>query len=167
MNKLLKMSRLSLLSTVLLLLGACGFQLQTRVELPPEMQRTKLEVQSPYSEFARRLETHLEQNGIQVVNGLEGAAILEVPVNNMRKEIQSIGDNARVREFLIRHTVQFRLIDSEGVELIPLQSFEQSRIYSFNEQDILAAEREDEFLRKDLSDATARMVVRRLGTYGK
>lgn len=161
------MSRLSLLSTVLLLLGACGFQLQTRVELPPEMQRTKLEVQSPYSEFARRLETHLEQNGIQVVNGLEGAAILEVPVNNMRKEIQSIGDNARVREFLIRHTVQFRLIDSEGVELIPLQSFEQSRIYSFNEQDILAAEREDEFLRKDLSDATARMVVRRLGTYGK
>jgi LPS-assembly lipoprotein len=165
-KKLQKIGRLSLLSTVLLL-GACGFQLQTRVELPPEMQRTKLEVQSPYSEFARRLETHLEQNGIQVVKGLEGAAILEVPVNNMRKEIQSIGDNARVREFLIRHTVQFRLIDSEGVELIPLQSFEQSRIYSFNEQDILAAEREDEFLRKDLSDATARMVVRRLGTYGK
>lgn len=148
-------------------MGACGFHLQTKVELPPEMQRTKLEVQSPYSEFARRLETHLEQNGIQVVKGLEGAAILEVPVNNMRKEIQSIGDNARVREFLIRHTVQFRLIDSEGVELIPLQSFEQSRIYSFNEQDILAAEREDEFLRKDLADATARMVVRRLGTYGK
>jgi len=148
-------------------MGACGFHLQTKVELPPEMQRTKLEVQSPYSEFARRLETHLEQNGIKVVNGLEGAAILEVPVNNMRKEIQSIGDNARVREFLIRHTVQFRLIDSEGVELIPLQSFEQSRIYSFNEQDILAAEREDEFLRKDLADATARMVVRRLGTYGK
>ena len=166
MKKLQKIGRLSLLSTVLLL-GACGFQLQTRVELPPEMQRTKLEVQSPYSEFARRLETHLEQNGIQVVKGLEGAAILEVPVNNMRKEIQSIGDNARVREFLIRHTVQFRLIDSEGVELIPLQSFEQSRIYSFNEQDILAAEREDEFLRKDLSDATARMVVRRLGTYRK
>ena len=34
-------------------------------------------------------------------------------------------------------------------------------------EDILAAEREDEFLRKDLSDATARMVVRRIGTYGK
>ena len=167
MKKLQKIGRLSLLSIVLLIMGACGFQLQTKVELPPEMQRTKLEVQSPFSEFARRLETHLEQNGIKVVNRLEGAAILEVPVNIMRKEIQSIGDNARVREFLIRHTVQFRLIDSEGVELIPLQSFEQSRIYSFNEQDILAAEREDEFLRKDLSDATARMVVRRLGTYGK
>ena len=167
MNSSVKMGRLAIFVAMLLLLGACGFQLQTKVELPAEMQRTKLEVQSPYSEFARRLETHLEQNGIQVVTGLGEAAVLEVPVNNMRKEIQSISDNARVQEYLIRHTVQFRLIDSEGLELIPMQTFEQSRIYSFNEQDILAAEREDEFLRKDLSDATARMVVRRIGTYGK
>ena len=50
---------------------------------------------------------------------------------------------------------------------MPLQTFEQSRIYSFNEQDILAAEREDEFLRQDLSDSLARMVVRRLGTFAK
>lgn len=164
---MLKIDRLVLSVAILLFFSACGFQLQTKVELPDEMQRTRLEIQSPYSEFARRLETHLEQNGVKVVTALGDAAVLEVPVNIMRKEIQSIGDNARVREYLIRHSVQFRLIDSKGVELMPLQSFEQSRIYSFNEQDILAAEREDEFLRKDLSDAMARMVVRRLGTYGK
>ena len=149
----------------LVLISACGFQLQTRTDLPAEMQRTRLEVQLPYSTFARRLETYLEQGGVKVVTALDDAAVLEVPVNNSRKEIQSIGDNARVREFLIRHTVKFRLLDSEGNELIPLQTFEQSRVYSFNEQNILAAEREDEFLRNDLSDSLARMVVRRLGTY--
>ncbi len=164
---MMKLRHLLSLLLVLLLVSACGFQLQTRAELPPEMLRTRLEIQSPYSEFARRLETHLEQNGVQVVTVLENAAVLEVPINSVRKEIQSIGDNARVREFLIRHTVQFRLLDSGGNELIPLQTFEQSRVYSFNEQDILAAEREDEFLRDDLSDSLARMVVRRLGTYGK
>ena len=37
----------------------------------------------------------------------------------------------------------------------------------FTEQDILAIERENEFLRNDLSDSLARMVVRRLGTYRK
>lgn len=152
---------------VAVLLGACGFRLQTRVELPPEMQQTRLEIQSPYSRFARRLETLLEQNGAQIVESGEDAAILEVPKNRMRKEIQSIGDSARVREYLIRFTVQFRLLDSQGKELIPLQTFEQRRVYSFNKQGILAAEREDEFLRKDLSDSLARMVVRRLGTYGK
>ncbi len=148
-----------------LMLSACGFQLQNRAELPPEMQRTRLEVQLPYSQFARRLESQLEQNGVNIVDSADGAALLQVPVNETRKEIQSIGDNARVREFLIRHTVQFRLLDSAGNELIPMQTFEQSRVYSFNEQNILAAEREDEFLRNDLSDSLARMVVRRLGTY--
>lgn len=152
---------------VAVLLGACGFRLQTRVELPPEMQQTRLEIQSPYSRFARRLETLLEQNGAQIVESGEDAAILEIPQNRMRKEILSIGDNARVREYLVRHSVQFRLLDNQGNEIIPLQTFEQSRVYSFNEQDILAAEREDEFLRNDLSDSLARMVVRRLGTYGK
>jgi LPS-assembly lipoprotein len=148
-----------------MLLAGCGFHLQARPELPPQMQRTVLEVQDPYSQFARRLQTHLEQSGANVVTSTEDAAVLEVPLNEVRKEIQSIGDNARVREYLVRHTVQFRLLSSDGAELIPMQTFEQSRIYSFNEQDILAAEREDEFLRNDLADSLARMVVRRLGTY--
>jgi len=159
--------RLFLFCAVTLLVTACGFQLQTRAELPSEMQRTKLEIQAPDSEFARRLKIHLEQNGVQIVTTAGDAAILEVPLNRMRKEIQSIGDNARVREYLIRHTIHFRLLDNNGTELIPLQNLEQSRIYKFNEQDILAAEREDEFLRDDLSDSLARMVVRRLGIYGK
>ena len=164
---MMKIRRLFFTLAAMALVSACGFQVQPRAELPPEMQRTRLEVQSPDSEFARRLEVHLEQNGVKVVTVLGDAAVLEVPLNRTRKEIQSIGDNARVREFLVRHTVQFRLLDNEGKEMIPLQSFEQSRIYQFNEQDILAAERENEFLRNDLADSLARMVVRRLGTYGK
>ncbi len=158
---------LIVLSLLPVLISACGFQLQTRVELPAEMQEIRLVIKSPYSPFARRLETLLEQNGVQIVAAREKVAVLEVPQNRMRKEIQSIGDNARVREYRLRHTVQFRLLDGEGNEMIPLQTFEQSRVYSFNEQDILAAEREDEFLRKELSDSMARMVIRRLGTYGK
>ncbi len=160
-------NKLIILSMVLVLSTACGFKLQTRAELPPEMQQTRLEISSPYSPFARRLEILLEQNGARIVESGDNAAILEVPQNRTRREILSIGDNARVREFLIRHTVKFRLLDSEGNELIPLQTLEQSRVYEFNEQDILAAERESEFLRNDLADSLARMVVRRLGTYGK
>ena len=163
----MKLNRLLCSLAFLGLLNACGFHLQSKPEYPLEMERVRLEVQLPYSQFARRLESHLEQSGVNVVTSLDGAAVLEVPLNATRKEIQSIGDNARVREFQVRHTVQFRLLAADGTELIPLQTFEQSRVYSFNEQDILAAEREDEFLRNDLADSLARMVVRRLGTYGK
>lgn len=163
------MSKTRLLSWTLsaVMLSACGFQIQTSAELPPQMQQTELAVQQPYSEFARRLATYLEQNGVQVVKDADDAALLEVPQNRVSREIQSIGDNARVREYMLRHIVQFRLLDSNGKELIPLQTLEQSRVYSFDQQDILSKEREDEFLRDDLSDSLARMVVRRLGTYGK
>lgn len=163
----MKSNRLLCLLILPFLLYGCGFHLQSKPEFPLEMQQVKLEVQGPYTQFARRLETHLEQNGVNVVTTRPEAAILEVPVNATRKEIQSIGDNARVREFLLRHTIQFRLVSSDGTELIPMQTIEQTRVYSFNEQDILSAEREDEFLRKDLADSLARMVVRRLGTFGK
>jgi len=110
---MMKINRLHVVSIILMgvslaLISACGFQLQARVELPAEMQKTRLEVVDPYGRFARRLETLLEQNGIQVVESADGAAILEVPVNNVRKEIQSIGDNARVQEFLVRHSSPFR-----------------------------------------------------------
>ncbi len=117
---MMKLQHLIIITVATLLLAACGFKLQSRAELPVEMQKTRLEIQSPFSQFARRLQTLLEQNGVQVVTGPEGAAALEVPLNETRKEIQSIGDNARVREFLIRHTVQFRLLDTNGKEMIPM-----------------------------------------------
>ena len=150
----------------LLVLTACGFQLQPRAELPEAMQQTRLEIKDPYSKFARRLEIYLGQAGAQVVEEAPGAAVLEVPTNRVRREIQSIGDNARVREYQLRHTVSFRLLDADGEELVPLQTLEQSRVYSFDQTEILAVERESEFLREDLADSLARMVVRRLGASG-
>lgn len=155
-----------LLAAILLSTG-CGFHLQNKAELPPEMALTYLEIKNPYSRLAQRVETLLEQNGADVVNSRENAAILEIPVNNLRKVIQSIGDNARVREYQVRLTVNFRLLNSNGEELMPMQVIELSRVYSFNEQDILAAEREDEYLRKEVSDTVASMVVRRIGTWSE
>lgn len=161
----LKMFRI-LLATVFVLVVACGFQLQTQLELPVEMAQLKLEIQSPNSEFARRIESMLEQNGAQIVSTGKDAATLEIPLNRIRREIQSIGENARVREYRLRHTVQFRLLDNENKELISLQTLEQSRIYSFTRGNILASERENEFLRNELSESMARMVIMRLGTFG-
>jgi len=161
------MRRLIPLTVLFALLTACGFKLQTRVELPADMARTRLVIQAPQSEFARRIESLLEQNGAQLVSSREATATLEVPLNRIRREIQSIGEGARVREFRVRHTVQFRLVDNKGKELIPMQNFEQSRVYSFNASNILASEREFEFLGNELSDSMARMVIRRLGTFGK
>lgn len=149
-----------------MLLSACGFHLQGDTALPTIMDRTSVQIQNPYSAFARQLMNFLEQGGTNVVETAEAGAILEIPVNEVRKEILTIGDNARVREYRLRHRVQFRLVDPAGEVLIPEHSFEQSRVISFDEQDILAAAQEEEFLLKNMSDTLARLVIRHLGSSG-
>lgn len=141
---------------------ACGFHLQGQAELPPEMETTRIVAQEPHSLFIRRLTILLEQNGAQVMEAPPSTAVLEIPVNLVHKEILTIGDNARVREFRLVHRVTFRLVDEQRNVLVPEQSLERNRVYSFDEQDILAATREEEFLREELADTMSRLVLRQL-----
>lgn len=142
-------------------LQACGFHLQAPTQLPEQMSATRLVIQNPYSQFARRLSILLEQQGISVVES-NSLATLEVPQNEVRKEILTIGDNARVREYRVRHTVRFRLVDNDGTVLVPERTLEQSRVISFDEQDILGAAQEEEFLRQNMADSLSRLVIRHL-----
>jgi LPS-assembly lipoprotein len=150
------------LTALAFLLGACGFQLRGEADLPPEMALTRMEVDDPYSTLARRVQTMLEQNGVQFVSADRATAILEIPVNEVVTSVLTIADNARVREYRVSHTVQFRLLDAGGAELLTMQTLRQSREVSFDEQKILASSREQEYLKQDLAEDLARLLVSRL-----
>jgi LPS-assembly lipoprotein len=158
--KLLR-TAISMLALVLLL-GACGFQLRGEADLPEEMALTQMVVDDPYSTLARRVQTMLEQNGVKFVKGSEATAILEIPVNEVVTSVLTIGDNARVQEYRVSHTVQFRLVDAGGKELLTIQTLRQTREISFDEQKILASSREQEYLKEDLAEDLARLLVSRL-----
>ena len=145
-----------------ILLTGCGFQLRDDASLPPEMAKTQMIVNDEYSTLARRVRIMLEQNGVQFVSGDEATAVLEIPTNRVITDVLTIGDNARVREYRITHTVEFRLVDADGREMISLQTLRQAREISFDEQEILAASREQEYLKQDLAETLARLLVTRL-----
>jgi len=145
-----------------LLCTGCGFQLRNNVELPPQMAKTQMVVDDEYSSLARRVRVMLEQSGVQFVNGNEASAILEIPVNNVVTDVLTIGDNARVREYRISHTVRFRLLDAQGQVLLGWQNIRQAREVSFDEQRILAGSREQEYLEKELAETLSRLLIARL-----
>jgi len=149
-----------------LLLSGCGFQLRGKAQLPPEMQQTRLVIDDEYSVLARRVRVLLEQAGVQIVAAGKETAILEIPQNEVLTEVLTIGDNARVREYRISHTVRFRLVAADGSELVPLQTIRQSREISFDEQQILAVSREQEYVRQDLAETLSRLLVSRLEVVG-
>ena len=147
-----------------LLLAGCGFQVRDAARLPPEMGSTQLVIDDEYSLLARRVRLMLEQSGVRFVDGGEASAVLEIPENRVVTEVLTIADNARVREYRVTHTVKFRLIDAQGQELIGWQTLRQAREISFDEQRILAASREQEYVKKDLAETLARLLVMRLET---
>jgi len=149
------------LSLVLLCTG-CGFQLRTDAELPPQMSRTQMVIDDEYSPLARKVRVMLEQSGVQLVNGEQATAILEIPVNQVATDVLTIGDNARVQEYRISHTVRFRLLGADGQELIGWQNLRQAREVSFDEQKILASSREQEYLENELAETLSRLLIARL-----
>jgi len=151
-----------LITSLAVLLGGCGFQLRDKADLPPEMALTQMVVDDPYSPLARRVQTMLEQSGVKLVSASQATAILEIPVNESITSVLTIADNARVREYRVSHVVQFRLIDAGGAELLTMQTLRQSREISFDEQKILATSREQEYLKEDLAEDLARLLVSRL-----
>jgi LPS-assembly lipoprotein len=157
------MSRvLTLLVLTALLSSGCGYHLRGEANLPPEMQKTQLIIDDEYSTLARRLRVMLERSGVEFVAAEQATAVLEIPQNRIVTEVLTIADNARVREYRVTATLRFRLTDTRGQELIGWQTLRQSREISFDEQRILASSREQEYLREDLAETMAQLLVARL-----
>jgi LPS-assembly lipoprotein len=151
-----------------LLLAACGFQLRGEATLPAVMDRTWLAVADEHSVFARDLARHLEASGVELVGRAgEEAATLEIFSERMQREALTITGQARVREFMLIFDVEFELRDGDGEVLIERERLQLTREYSFDEQEILAAQREQEFLEADLRRAMTSRVLRRLEAVGQ
>jgi len=158
----MKILLLSGMLSLALICSGCGFQLRTEVELPPEMAQTRMVIDDEYSALARQVRVMLEQSGVQFVSLDEATAVLEIPVDKVATDVLTIGDNARVREYRISHTVRFRLLDANGQVLLDWQNLRQAREVSFDEQKILAGSREQEYLQKELAETLSRLLVSRL-----
>ena len=144
-------------------LSACGFQLRSDVALSEVLGPTRLTVVDEFSPFARQLRRSLQRSGVSLVEEAgQAAGSIDVSLNKVNRDILTIGDTARVREYRITHRVEFSVISAAGDELLPLQTLEQSRDLSFDEGELLAATREEEFVREELSRNLVRLVLQRL-----
>ena len=148
---------------LLLLLSGCGYQLRGEARLPDAMATTWLVVPDANSVFVRELSLRLEADGVELVDEPDaGVAVLRIFRERLRSQPLTISGQARVREFVLIFELDFALEDGVGDVLIPRETLRLTREYSFDEQAILAATREEEFLRADLRRAMAAQLLRRL-----
>lgn len=146
-----------------MVLAACGFQLRGEARLPDYMDRTFVAVADDSTVLVRELRLLLEANGVRIVDQPgPDSATLYIDSQSMSRQALSMTGQARVREFLLVFEVAWRLEDAAGEVALERSTIRLTRDYSFDESEILAAQREEEFLRDDLGRAMANQLIRRL-----
>lgn len=150
-----------------LLLGGCGFHLRAQQQLPAALARLHLEIADPGSLLQRDLPDALTRAGAQVEDaGGPGIATVRIPLSTLAPEALSVGATARVREYTMRYRVEIEAVDAAGNVVLPRQSIELSRDYTFDETQALGVAAQEDELRKQLQRDMVQAILRRLAAVG-
>jgi len=151
-----------IITASLAVLSACGFQWRGAVTLPAGMERVY--VQGDHASLLlREIRYALNEAGASVVNSPEPtAATLQIHGESRERRVLSIGADARAREYEVIYKVDFSVRGADGKPLVPRQNLELARDYSFNENDVLAKEREEQILNREMQSDAAHVILRRI-----
>jgi LPS-assembly lipoprotein len=154
-------SRNALVLALALFVAACGFRLRGTAEVP---------FQSLYlpgattSGIALDLKRNLQAGtNARVVDDPKSAdAVLVFTEETRQKEILSLTNAGRVREFQLRYRVGFRVHDGKGADYVPTSVIQLTRDVTFNDTEILAKEQEEQLLFRDMQSDMVQQIMRRL-----
>ena len=164
----LRAARAALLAGFGAALAGCGFHLRQEAQLPAALAHVHVAIVDPYGPLARDLPQALKRSGATVEeNATSGAAELRMTAASFNVDTLSVGATARVREYTIRYHVEFEAVDAGNQTVIPKQTIELSRDYSFDETQALGIAAQEEEFKKDLERDMVAAILRRLEAAGR
>ncbi|AEJ02482.1 rare lipoprotein B [Nitrosomonas sp. Is79A3] len=151
-----------LILVVLFLLTACGFKLRGQISSLPFKS---MYISAPEGHtIGMDLERAVGASSTTKVstNAVEAEAVLEVVSAIHERVILSLSGGGRVRDFNLIYRVVYRLVDKQGIEIIPNTEIAITRILPFLDAQILAKEAEEKLLQKDMQADAIQQIIWRL-----
>ena len=143
-------------------LQACGFHLQGREEYSPELEAVYLQAADDTTPLARELRRSLEVARVNVADNTEAAtAVLEILSDQTGRDVESVDAQNRPREYRVYYRATYRVV-SDGKVLLDNQRVIRTRVYSYDELEVLAKSHEEDLLRTALAREIAGVITRRL-----
>lgn len=149
--------------TAATVLAGCGFQLRGTSPVPVALQ--PLAVDCPGSlpgNFCNSVREQLTLGGIEVTNEAGADYVLQLRDYRQDRRASAITSTASAAEYVLRHTVSVELITADQVPLIADTDLSASESYRYDENNVLAKQREEDELRQQLGDRLAQQVIFRL-----
>ena len=156
--------RRALLLGCLLLLAACGFQLQGRQTMPASLATLQLDAADEQSDFTVALKRALATSGVKLVDkAAPDGAVVRISRDDVQERVLSVDARNIPTDYELVYEVEVG-VRAAGAVLMQPEPFMVSRIYSFDEKKLLAKEREKGVLREALARDMASVVLRRLSS---
>jgi LPS-assembly lipoprotein len=155
----------SLLSV--LALAACGFHLRGSAALPKGMERVHLTVGGG-GDFQRKLARALLASNVVVEdNPGPGISELHVPAQNFSVQSLTVNGVAQVTEFAVRYHVAFTASDAKGNTIVPMESMDFQREYSYQANQPVGTQSQMEQIQGSLIDDAVQALLFRLQAVAK
>ena len=152
-----------LLMALTLIVSSCGWQLRDTQIIPSSIGSIYVSSSNPNSALITELKRALNTYGVSVASNSAGADYAVVIVDfRQNHRTASLNASARVAEYQLNEDVDFYIIDSEGNQITPLSTASVERVYEFSEDDILASDNEEKFVRDGMREDIVRQILNRL-----
>ena len=156
-----------LLATCYSLLVSCGFHLRGtgNVDIPSALSVLQVRVEGNSLEnnplLAAMKSALRSQTNIQVQ---ESGDVPQLILYGEQSEsrVLSVTSTGKVEEYLLKYEVSFRLMDKEGKPLSLPQTVKVQRDHQFDRLNVLAKEREEQELRREMQRDAVQQILRRL-----
>ncbi|MGO1233729.1 MAG: LPS-assembly lipoprotein LptE [Marinobacter sp.] len=144
-------------------IAGCGFQLRGTSPVPAALQ--PLAVDCPESlpgDFCNSVRQQLNLGGVELVSEANADYVLRLRNYQQDRRASAITSRAVAAEYILRHSVTVELLTSDRVPLIAETDLSASETYRYDEDNVLAKQREEDTLRQQLGDRLAQQVIFRL-----
>lgn len=160
---MIKLSKQKILILVILsLLTACGFKLRGQISSLPFKS---LYISAPEGHtIGMDLERVIGASSTTKVaaHAEEAEATLEIISAVSERVILSLSGGGRVRDFNLIYRAIYRVVDKQGIAIVPNTEITITRVLPFLDAQVLAKEAEEKLLQKDMQADAIQQILWRL-----
>lgn len=155
------------LCTLYFFLASCGFHLRGtgKVEMPPVLSVMQVRMEGDLLGNHPLLEA--VKNALRTQTDIQIQESGDAPRLMLYREqsdsrVLSLTSTGKVDEYLLKYEVSFRLVDVADKPLSEPQTVRVQRDHQFDRLNVLAKEREEQELRREMQRDAAQQILRRL-----
>lgn len=159
-----------LLVTCCLLLASCGFHLRgtSSVALPPELSTLRVTMGGAgYPPLLVEVRNALLALGnVRLTDDVSASVpVLQLHSESSVSQVLAIDSSGRISAYLLNYRVDYSLVSADKKPLLQNQSVKLQREYDFDRLNVLASEKQSEFLQGEMRRDVAQQILRRLARF--